>query len=143
MDSEYGSGWLEVQRPDARASYSARDGARVPVSIVYRRGTALDGTAPTLVYGYGAYGLSLDPNFSSSRLALLDRGFVCVIAHVRGGEELGRDWYDGGRLANKMNSFHDFIDVSEWLLQQGYAAKRCGLHRELPRRNIEGALYPA
>jgi len=102
---------------------TARDGARVPVSIVYRRGTALDGTAPALVYGYGAYGLSLDPNFSSSRLALLDRGFVCVIAHVRGGEELGRDWYDGGRLANKMNSFHDFIDVSEWLVQQGYAAR--------------------
>lgn len=102
---------------------TVRDGAPVPVSIVYRRGTALDGSAPTLVHGYGAYGLSLDPSFSSARLALLDRGFVCVIAHLRGGEELGRDWYDGGRRANKMNSFHDFIDVSEWLVQQGYAAR--------------------
>lgn len=103
---------------------AVRDGARVPVSIVRRRDTPLDGSAPLLVYGYGAYGLSLDPDFSSSRLSLLDRGFVHAIAHVRGGEELGRAWYDAGRLAHKQNSISDFIDVTEWLLANGYGDRR-------------------
>jgi len=102
---------------------AARDGAQIPVSLVYRVGTALDGTAPLLQYAYGAYGLSLDPSFSSSRLCLLDRGFLYAIAHVRGGQEMGRAWYDAGRLMHKMNSFTDFIDVTRHLVLHGYAAR--------------------
>ena len=101
----------------------ARDGARIPVSLVYRRDTRLDGSAPLLQYGYGAYGLSMNPSFSSSRLSLLDRGFVYAIAHVRGGQELGRAWYDAGRLGQKMHSFTDFIDVTRHLLRGRYAAE--------------------
>jgi oligopeptidase B len=81
-----------------------------------------DGTAPLLQYAYGAYGLSMDPGFSSARLSLLDRGFVYAIAHVRGGQELGRAWYDDGRLLNKKNTFTDFIDVTHDLVAKGYAA---------------------
>jgi oligopeptidase B len=99
----------------------ARDGKQVPVSLVYRRGFARDGTAPLLQYGYGAYGLSMDPYFSPARLCLLDRGFVFALAHVRGGQELGRAWYDDGRLLHKKNSFHDFIDVTRHLTSLGYA----------------------
>jgi len=101
-----------------------RDGTRIPVSLVYRRGFRRDGTAPLLQYAYGAYGLSMDPAFSSARLSLLERGFVFAIAHVRGGQELGRDWYDGGRLLNKHNTFQDFIDVTHALVAQGYADAR-------------------
>ncbi len=86
-------------------------------------GTALDGRAPLLQYAYGAYGLSMDPVFSSSRLCLLDRGFLYAIAHVRGGQEMGRAWYDAGRLMHKMNSFTDFIDVTRHLVAHGYAAR--------------------
>jgi oligopeptidase B len=99
----------------------ARDGALIPVSIVYRRGVARNGTAPLLQYAYGAYGLSMDPAFSATRLSLLDRGFVFAIAHVRGGQEMGRGWYDAGRLLHKMNSFTDFIDVTHHLVRGGYA----------------------
>ena len=100
---------------------SARDGEQVPVALVYRRGVRRDGTAPLLQYGYGAYGLSSDPYFSSRRLSLLDRGFVFAIAQVRGGQELGRRWYDHGRLLEKRHSFEDFIDVTRWLVARGYA----------------------
>ncbi len=100
---------------------TARDGARVPVSLVYRADTPRDGSAPLLQVGYGAYGISQDPVFSTSLLSLLDRGFICATAHVRGGQELGRSWYDAGRLLNKRNSFSDFIDVSDWLVQERYA----------------------
>ncbi|HTV96571.1 MAG TPA: S9 family peptidase [Steroidobacteraceae bacterium] len=99
----------------------ARDGKRVPVSLVYRKGLRRDGSAPLLQYAYGAYGLSMDPYFSSSRLSLLDRGFVFAIAHVRGGQEMGRAWYDDGRLLHKKNSFNDFIDVTHHLVARGYA----------------------
>jgi oligopeptidase B len=102
---------------------AARGGARIPVSLVYRKGFVRDGTAPLLQYGYGAYGLSSDPAFSSARLSLLDRGFVYAIAHVRGGQEMGRAWYDDGRTQHKMNSFTDFIDVTRHLVAQGYAAR--------------------
>jgi oligopeptidase B len=102
----------------------ARDGERVPVSLVYRKGTKLDGTAPLLQYGYGAYGISMDPEFSITRLPLLDRGFVYAIAHIRGGQELGRRWYDDGRLLRKKNTFTDFIDVTRFLVQQRYADPR-------------------
>ena len=103
---------------------TARDGARVPVSIVYRKGMARDGTAPLLQYGYGSYGYSVDPVFSAARLSLLDRGFVFAIAHIRGGEELGRRWYDDGKLLRKMNSFNDFIDVTRFLVGAAYADAR-------------------
>ncbi len=101
----------------------ARDAKTIPVSLVYRKGLARDGTAPVLLYGYGSYGLSMDPNFSSARLSLIDRGFVFAIAHVRGGQEMGRAWYDDGRLLNKINSFTDFIDVTHYLVAERYAAK--------------------
>ncbi|MBS0612730.1 MAG: S9 family peptidase [Proteobacteria bacterium] len=99
-----------------------RDGAQIPVSLVYRKDTPLDGTAPLLQYGYGAYGHSLDPGFSSARLSLLDRGLVFALAHVRGGQDLGRAWYDEGRLLHKKNSFHDFIDVTKHLVELKVAA---------------------
>jgi oligopeptidase B len=101
----------------------AQDGARVPVSLVYRKGFARDGSAPLLQYGYGSYGLSMDPNFSPARLSLIDRGVVYAIAHVRGGQEMGRAWYDDGRLLHKKNSFSDFLDVTRMLVARGYAAK--------------------
>ena len=99
----------------------ARDGARVPVSLVYRKGTALDGSAPLLLYGYGSYGHSIDPTFSSARLSLLDRGFVYAIAHIRGGEEMGRDWYENGKMEHKVNTFTDFIDCADHLVKERYA----------------------
>ena len=99
----------------------ARDGRRVPVSLVYRVGFETNGTSPLLLYGYWSYGASMDASFSSARLSLLDRGFVYAIAHVRGGEELGRWWYEEGKLLNKMNTFTDFIDAAEYLIAEGYA----------------------
>jgi oligopeptidase B len=99
----------------------ARDGERIPVALVYRRGFRKDGTAPLLQYGYGSYGSSTDPVFRSSLVSLLDRGFVYAIAQVRGGQELGRRWYDSGRLLNKKNSFNDFVDVTRFLVKEGYA----------------------
>jgi oligopeptidase B len=104
------------ERLYARAS----DGIRVPISLVYRTPFQQDGTRPMLLSGYGAYGLSYDPVFSSNLLSLLDRGFVVGIAHVRGGEELGRPWYEGGRRLNKRTSFTDFIAAAEHLIGQGY-----------------------
>jgi len=98
-----------------------RDGARVPVSLVRRRDTPVDGSAPLCLYGYGAYGLSMDPAFSAARISLLERGFVYAIAHVRGGQELGRAWYDAGRLLDKRHSFEDFIDVTDFLVAHRYA----------------------
>ena len=105
-----------------RAFVGARDGTQVPLSIVYRKGTPKDGTAPLLLYAYGSYGHSLDPSFSITRLSLLDRGMIFVIAHIRGGEEMGRKWYDQGKLLNKMNTFTDFVDAGRWLVAQRYTA---------------------
>lgn len=99
----------------------ARDGVKVPVSLVYRKGAARNATAPLLLYGYGSYGVNIDPNFSSSRLSLLDRGFVFAIAHIRGGDDLGREWYDTGKMEDKMNTFTDFIDCADWLVKEQYA----------------------
>jgi len=106
-----------------RIFVTARDGAQVPISIVYRQGTPLDGSAPLLLYGYGSYGYSLDPYFSSTRLSLLDRGFVYVIAHIRGGQEMGREWYENGKLLTKKNTFNDFIDCGEFLIKNKYTSK--------------------
>jgi oligopeptidase B len=102
---------------------AARDGSRIPVSLVYRKDFVRDGSAPLLQYAYGAYGLSTDPSFSSARLSLIDRGFVYAIAHVRGGQEMGRHWYDNGRLLHKKHSFTDFVDVTRHLVAERYAAK--------------------
>lgn len=99
----------------------AKDGVQVPISLVYKRNTKLDGRAPFLLYGYGAYGINVEPAFSSARLSLLDRGFIYGIAHVRGGEELGRAWYENGRMEHKMNSFTDFIACAELLVSDGHA----------------------
>ena len=101
----------------------ARDGELVPVSVVYRKDTRIDGTAPLYLYAYGSYGLSTDPAFSSARLSLLDRGFVYAIAHVRGGQERGRRWYEAGRLGRKWNTFNDFVDVTDFLVARGYGAR--------------------
>lgn len=106
----------------ARISVTARDGTAIPVSLVWHQQTPINGSAPLLLYGYGAYGITIDPTFASERLSLLDRGFVYAIAHVRGGGMLGRAWYDAGRLANKMNSFTDFVDVADGLVALSYGA---------------------
>jgi oligopeptidase B len=103
-----------------RVWVTARDGVKVPVSLVYRRELFKPNENPLLVYGYGSYGSSMDPAFSGSRLSLLDRGFVFVLAHIRGGAELGQQWYDDGKLFNKLNTFHDFIDVTKELVAEGY-----------------------
>ncbi len=100
---------------------SARDGERVPVAIVHRRDLRRDGTAPLLQYAYGSYGLSSDPVFSAPVLSLLDRGFIYAVAQVRGGQEMGRRWYDDGRLLRKRNTFDDFVDVTRFLVGEGYA----------------------
>lgn len=98
----------------------ARDGVKVPMSIVYRKGTPLDGTAPLVLYGYGSYGINMTPYFSTVRLSLLDRGYIWAVAHIRGGQEMGRYWYDNGKLLNKMNTFTDFIDCADYLVKEKY-----------------------
>jgi oligopeptidase B len=102
----------------------APDGTRVPISIVAPAGTPLDGSAPCLLYGYGSYESSIDPYFSTARLSLLDRGFVYAIAHIRGGGEMGRRWYEDGKLLRKMNTFTDFIASAEHLARQGWTSPR-------------------
>ncbi|MCS4433613.1 S9 family peptidase [Aquiflexum gelatinilyticum] len=107
-----------------RIMVPSRDGKRIPLSIVYRIDQfKKDGTSPGWIYGYGSYGASMDAYFSSSRLSLLDRGFVYAIAHVRGGQEMGGDWYEDGKMMNKKNTFNDFIDCSKWLQDNQYVAK--------------------
>ena len=101
---------------------TADDGVRVPISIVYRNGVARDGSAPALLYGYGSYEASMDPGFSSIRLSLLDRGFVYAIAHVRGGGEMGRHWYEDGKFLRKRNTFTDFIACARHLVAEGWTA---------------------
>jgi oligopeptidase B len=117
-----GGGYLPGQYRSERAWAEAPDGVRVPISIVCRRDQALDGSAPCLLYGYGSYEYSIDPNFSYPRLNLLERGFVFAIAHVRGGGELGRAWYEQGRLMNKRNTFTDFIACAEYLVAHGWTS---------------------
>jgi oligopeptidase B len=106
-----------------RVFVTARDGAKVPVSIVYRKGTPKDGTSPVLQYAYGSYGSNTEPGFSSNRISLLDRGFIYAIAHIRGGQEMGRQWYEDGKLLKKKNTFNDFVDVSKWLIANKYSAQ--------------------
>lgn len=103
---------------------TARDGVKVPMSIVYKKGIKLDGTNPVLQYAYGSYGSTIDPYFSTIRLSLLDRGFIYVISHIRGSEYLGRPWYEDGKLLKKMNTFTDFIDCSKYLIENKYTSPK-------------------
>ena len=116
-------GYDPSQYVTERVWTTARDGTKVPVSLVYKKGFKRDGTAAMLQYGYGSYGFSTDPVWTPSVVPLLDRGMVFAIAHIRGGQEMGRAWYDAGHLLNKKNTFTDFIDVTRYLVSQGYAAK--------------------
>ncbi|MBI9052265.1 MAG: S9 family peptidase [Bacteroidales bacterium] len=101
---------------------TADDGTKIPMSIVYKKGIELDGNNPTLLYAYGSYGATMDPYFSSVRLSLLDRGFVYALAHIRGGQYLGRQWYEDGKLLNKINTFSDFNDCAEYLIESKYTS---------------------
>jgi oligopeptidase B len=105
-----------------RIHAAAKDGVEVPISLVYKKGFVRDGRAPMLLYGYGSYGISIDPSFSSDRLSLLDRGFVYAIAHVRGGMDLGKPWHEDGRLLKKKNTFTDFIACAEKLIAEKYTS---------------------
>jgi oligopeptidase B len=114
-------GDFEVENYESeRLFVTAEDGAKIPVSVVYRKGLERDGDNACLLYGYGAYGMSMDPGFSSHRLSLLDRGMVYAIAHIRGGQEMGRQWYDQGKFLNKKNTFTDFIAAGGALIDGGY-----------------------
>ena len=105
-----------------RVFATARDGAQVPITMVYKKGMNKDRTNPTLLYAYGSYGSTMDPYFSSVRLSLLDRGFVYAVAHVRGSQMKGREWYEDGKMFNKKNTFYDFIDCGKYLIEEGYTA---------------------
>ena len=109
---------------EERVWATARDGVKVPISLVYKKELLKDGKNPLLQYAYGSYGYSIDASFSSTRLSLLDRGFVFAIAHIRGGEDLGRNWYETGKLLQKKNTFTDFIDCSEFLIQEKYTSPK-------------------
>ncbi len=103
---------------------TAEDGTKIPISLVYKKGFKKDGANPLLLNGYGAYGSTADPYFSTARLSLLDRGFAYALAHVRGGEDLGTKWYEDGKLLKKKNTFTDFIDVSKFLIAEGYTSEK-------------------
>lgn len=103
---------------------TARDGAKIPVSIVYKKGLKINENTPLLQYGYGSYGINMDVYFSSSRLSLLNRGFIYAIAHIRGGQEMGRKWYEDGKLLKKKNTFNDFVDVSKYFVNNKYTSAK-------------------
>jgi oligopeptidase B len=119
---EVPGGYEPKEYTTERVFATAKDGTRVPISIVYKKGFKKDGSMPLLLYGYGSYGISIDASFSSSRLSLVDRGFAYAIAHVRGGQEMGRSWYEEGKLMKKKNSFTDFIDCAEHLIKEKYTS---------------------
>ncbi len=119
---EIPSGYDPSQYEMLRLLAPARDGVQVPMSLVYKKGLQRNGHNPTLLYGYGSYGASVDPNFNTNRLSLLDRGLIFAIAHIRGGSEMGRAWYENGRMLNKKNTFNDFIDCAEHLIAQGFTS---------------------
>jgi len=109
---------------EERVWATAKDGTKIPISMVYRKGISKNGNNPLLLYAYGSYGASMDPYFSSIRLSLLDRGFIYAIAHIRGGEDLGREWYDNGKLLKKKNTFTDFVDCSEYVIAEKYTSPK-------------------
>lgn len=120
--TEVPGGFDRANYKSERLFATASDGTRIPMSMVYRKGVKLDGTAPLLLYAYGSYGISIPPSFSSSRLSLLDRGVIYVIAHIRGGGELGEEWRQAGRMMNKMNTFTDFIACGDTLVKNKYTS---------------------
>ena len=115
-------GYDPAQYQSERIYATAPDGVQIPISLVYKKGFAKNGRGPALLYGYGAYGISIDPSFASDRLSLLDRGFVYAIAHIRGGGDLGKPWHEDGRLLKKRNTFTDFIAAAEYLIAQKYTS---------------------
>lgn len=119
---EVPGGFSKTNYKSERLFATASDGTKIPLSVVYRVGTKLDGSAPLLLYGYGSYGYSVPPTFSSNRLSLLDRGVVYVIAHIRGGGELGEEWRQEGRMMKKMNTFTDFVASAEYLVKNKYTS---------------------
>lgn len=118
--TEVVGGYNPEQYQTERLWATADDGTEIPMSIVYKKGMKKEGNNPTLLYGYGSYGASMDPTFSITRLSLLDRGFVYAIAHIRGGQEMGRQWYEDGKMFKKKNTFTDFIDCAEFLIEEKY-----------------------
>ena len=132
---EIPSGYDITRYVSERIYATASDGKSVPISLVYKRDLDRDGNNPTLLYGYGAYGSAIDADFNSRRFSLLDRGFVFAIGHIRGGSDMGRAWYEDGKLFNKKNSFTDFIACAEHLIQEGYTSKeKLAIDRRLGRR---------
>ena len=119
---EIPSGYDKAQYETQRVWATARDGVKVPVSIVMKKGTKLDGKSPMMLYAYGSYGASMTPNFSTARLSLVDRGMIYAIAHIRGGSELGEKWRQEGRMFKKLNTFYDFIDSAKWLVANKYTS---------------------
>ena len=117
------SGYDSSEYVTERVMTTARDGTKVPASIIRRRDTPTDGSAPLYLYSYGAYGFAFPPSFSTSRLSLLDRGFIYAIAHIRGGDDLGYHWYEAGKLDKRTNTFNDFVDVANSLVERGYGSK--------------------
>src|SRR6266478_1094314 len=122
-ETEVPGGFDKANYKSERVFATASDGTKIPMSVVYRRNVKIDGSAPLLLYGYGSYGISISPGFAASRLALLDRGAIFVIAHIRGGGELGEPWRDAGRMMNKINTFTDFIACAEHLVNNKYTSK--------------------
>ncbi|MGE5437769.1 MAG: S9 family peptidase, partial [Syntrophothermus sp.] len=122
-EDEILGGFNKANYTSERIYVKAKDGTMIPVSMVYKKDLDTTKTNPLLLYGYGSYGISTDPTFSSVRLSLLDRGFIYAIAHIRGGQELGRGWYDDGKLLKKMNTFTDFIDCAKFLIENKYTDK--------------------
>jgi oligopeptidase B len=122
-ETEVPGGFNRANYKSERVFATASDGTKIPISIVYRNGVKLDGSAPLLLYGYGSYGISISPTFSSNRLSLLDRGVIFAIGHIRGGGELGEEWRQEGRMMKKMNTFTDFIACAEALIKQKYTSK--------------------
>ena len=120
--TEIPGGFDRANYKSERVFATASDGTKIPMSMVYRKGVKLDGSAPLLLYAYGSYGISIPPNFSSSRLSLLDRGVIYVIAHIRGGGEMGEEWRQAGRMMNKMNTFTDFIACADTLVKSKYTS---------------------
>ncbi|WP_310410352.1 prolyl oligopeptidase family serine peptidase, partial [Chamaesiphon sp. OTE_8_metabat_110] len=120
--NEIPGGYDPSQYHSERIFACSHDGVEVPISIVYRQDFKRDGTAPLYLYGYGSYGAILDPGFSTNRLSLLDRGFVYAIAHIRGGSELGRHWYESGKFLQKKNTFLDFVACAEHLIAEKYTS---------------------